>query len=203
MRNRLMLAGGLILIAVVITLLGFNILQQTVLPALFYAWRQVQFVAAIIWRSQDQFLLWYIFLYIGLLLAVHTVIRIHEPRKERKRDMVTYPGPVSEWIQRLETMQEGMYYRWRLAQKIRRVAENVLSSRSGLSPQEVRQRIKSGEVDLDPAFLTYLQSTYRADIQQYFSTHREGEEHDPIRTLSADQILSMMERFMNRPGGTP
>lgn len=203
MRNKLVLMGGLILLAVVITLLGFNILQQKLLPPLIYAWSQVQFVATIIWRSQDQFLLWYIFLYIGLLLAVHTVIKIHQPGKERKREPATYPGPVSEWTQRLETIQEGMYYRWRLAQRIRRVAENVLSSRTGLSPQQVRQRIKSGDVDLDPAFLNYLQATYRADIQQYFSTHREDEEHDPIRALSADQILTMMERFMNRPGGTP
>lgn len=203
MRNKVLLVGGMILLAALITLLGFNLLHQKLLPAVLYAWGQVRFVATTLWRSQDQFLLWYISLYIGLLLAVHTVMKIFQPQKGGKRESETYPGPVSEWRQRLDAMQEGMYYRWRLAQEIRRVTESVLSSRSGLPPHEVRTRIKTGDVELDPAFLTYLQSTYRSDIQQYFSTHREDEEHDPIRTLSAAQILDMMESFMNQPGGTP
>lgn len=203
MKKQALILGILALLALLITLAVFNTIQDVLLPPLASAFRQIRFLVSVIWRSQDQFLIWYLFVYIAVLLSIHTLLQIFPARKEERGQVETYHGPVQTWIHNLETFDEGMYYRWRFAQHIREIMEKNLAFQQGLAPENVRRAIKDGDVEVHPVFLDYLQATYSTDINKYFSTYREKDKADPIRDLPPEQILAYMEDVLEDPGGTP
>lgn len=203
MRKKVLIYSLLVTFALIVTLISFNLMREPLLLPIIHAWNHIRLVLFILWRRQDQYFIWFLFIYIGLLLTIRTLISLYHREEDQRPKTETHSGPLQEWSNRLASLDEGMYYRWRFAQRVRKMVERMLASQTGKALDDVQRSIQDGEVDLNPRFLAYLQSTYDPEIKKYFSTYRGEVETDPIRNLQAEQILEYLESFIKNSGGTP
>lgn len=157
MRKRLLLPIVLILLLTVpLALLLRDFARDVVLVEL---WRMF-WGARILFESLPQLLIWGLLLVALLVIAIRSLVRRKGIRREEAEEEVESQGQVrvlAKWIQRA---LEGEYFRWSLAQRLGGLTWEVLAHRERITPDQVKQRLRAGMLDLPPVIQAYLQSAH-------------------------------------------
>ena len=154
MKNRLALAA---LAALAIGLLSLTlrdfVREAIVLPIAYTAW-----VVGVLVESLPQIIPWLIFLAVGLIIALSSLI--DRPKRDRAADGVTADrrGPVEALARRIDLATHGYYFRWHLARRLRELAVDAIAYRRRLTSEQVKQRLAAGTLDLPPAIRVYLEA---------------------------------------------
>ena len=155
MRKRLFLSIVLILLLTVpLALLLRDFARDVFLVEL---WR-VFWGARILFESLPQLPIWGLLLVALLVIALRSLVRRKGMRREEAEDEVEYQGQVrvlTRWIQRA---LEGEYFRWSLAQHLGGLTWEVMAHQERITPDQVKQRLRAGRLDLPPVIQAYLQS---------------------------------------------
>jgi hypothetical protein len=99
------------------------------------------------------------------------------------------------WIHRAE---QSDYYKWRLAQHLGNLSWQVMAYREGTTPQDLRDRLRAGRLDLPPIVLAYLEGRKKGRIGGPSSLMSRLERRLGLRerSPSLDPALEEIVRFL-------
>lgn len=154
MRQRLLLIGLVLLLAIPLTLvLGRFARSAIVVPAMYILW-----LGDLVFQSVPQVLLWAVLLAIALLVSVRSLAKSQRRVQEVREGQRESVGQVGVWAARIEAMSRGGYYEQLLAQHLGRLFLALLGYRERLNRREVQQRLEAGELDMPPEVRAYLEA---------------------------------------------
>ena len=181
MRQRLLLIGLILLLAIPLVLLLRDFTRDVLLAeVLFFVWS-----LRIIIGSLPQLPIWLLFVILVFFIAAVTLIGPHKPEPETLRTGEPFPGQVGFLATRLRRVAKGEYFRWDLARYVSGLVLDVLAYRQRTTASRLRHRLRAGDLDVPP------------DIEAYLRTGQS-----PIYTLSAN-LASRVKRLFSPVTWTP
>jgi hypothetical protein len=153
-RKRLLLLGLVLLLAAPLVLVLRDFAREAIVVPLLY----VLWLGRLLFRSIPQPLLWSLFLTLVLFVAVRSLGRRGGSAGGMREAEEEYPGRVWVWARRIQLAARGDYSRWRLAHYLRKLILDVLAHRERLTPEQLKRRLGTGEVDAPPAVQAYLRA---------------------------------------------
>ncbi|MFO7170241.1 MAG: hypothetical protein DIU80_019625 [Chloroflexota bacterium] len=153
MRNRLLLIGlGLLLAVLIAAAVRGAVREVVVVPLLLLFWD-----ARLLLESLPQALPWTLLLGLTVVLAFSSLSGFTVPRPPH-RTQPESSGRAAEWARLLQLTARDEYSRWRLAQRLALLAQELIAAREGVTPQQARRRLEDPSLDIPPAVRAYLQA---------------------------------------------
>lgn len=181
MRQRLLLIGLILLLAIPLVLLLRDFTREVLLSeVLLFVWS-----VRVIVGSLPQFPIWLLFVALVFFIAVATLLGPRRSEPEMPRPGEPCPGQVGFLATRLRRVASGEYFRWDLARYVSGLVLDVLAYRQRTTVARLRHRLRAGDLDVPP------------DIDAYL---RAGQ--SPIYTLSAS-LTSRVRRLFSPVTWTP
>jgi hypothetical protein len=161
-------------LAVVLVLLVEDFWQQVILsPLLHVGW----FLSLVV-RSVPQALFWGAFILVAVIIAGKSLAREGEGKRVTHRRTASHKGAVATWSALLQAAERHHFSKWRLAQALRRLAGDLLSTNA------------SGNLDVAGAEGHDLESILPPEIHSYF--------YAPVPTYKTGLWILFWRR--SRPG---
>jgi hypothetical protein len=180
-RQRLLLIGLILLLAVPLVLLLQDFTREVLLAeVLFFIW-----TLRVILGSLPQLPIWLLFVILVFFIAAATLLGPRKPEPEAPRIGEPCPGQVGFLATRLRRVAKGEYFRWDLARYVSGLVLDVLAYRQRTTVARLRHRLRAGDLDVPP------------DIEAYLRTGQS-----PIYTLSAS-LASRVKRLFLPETWTP
>lgn len=131
---------GIIIIGVVLAFPMRDAVNQIiVVPLAFVFW-----LLGLYYRSYSQAIIWAIFVAVTLLFLLGSLLNGEWWGKKEKLSEKLSAGPVEDLSVSLGKARKGMYHRWRVANRLSKVARDLLAQREGLEPREVQDKHLTG-----------------------------------------------------------
>jgi hypothetical protein len=154
MRQRLLLVGIVLLLALPLVLLLRDFAREVLLVELM----RIFWGARILFESLPQLPLWVLVLLAVLVIAASSLRGARLPMGGAVGRPVPPGGRVRTLARWIERASEGEYFRWKLARYLGDLTWQVMAHRERTTPQDLKQRLNAGGLDLPPAVETYLQA---------------------------------------------
>ena len=156
-------------------------------------------LAGLLGKALDQYLIWGTFVILSSIAAIVSLTKSWQPRVSDKVSTHSHGG-ISVWIRRLELLEKGIYFRWRLSQEIAPILVNAIGYTDGLTQKQTRTLIEKKNLDLPENILGYLHVAYSKDAQVFFSTNPLAEKtSSPLKIPLAE----LLDYFKNELSQTP
>ena len=180
----------LLLAALLTPFLKDFIRDVLLLPLLYAAW-----LARIVFDSIPQIAIWIVFLVVALLIALRSLSGGRAARFASRELQVTVVGRLKSWASLVERAGQEHYARWRLARELRRLTLAILANEKHLSPEQIRQDLAAGRLDLPPEIRDSLLASMTSF--NYFSPTRFWFWKKPAGPsaldLDPEQVLQYLE----------
>jgi hypothetical protein len=124
-KGRLRLAAGLLAAAALLAFLFQDVIRDTVLLPLSYFW----WAAGILYRSIGQVVYWSLLVTAAALLAFASLYGRERPSGRDKRRRRLERGPVQNFAWWLAQRQNGVYFKWQIANRLGHLARDILIQR--------------------------------------------------------------------------
>jgi hypothetical protein len=158
----------ILLLAIPLALLLRPLVRDVLVVELLRFWASIQFL----YQSLPQLPIWLAFLAFSLLFALLSLTRGRWRFQAKDEPLARREGQVQTLARWIHQAGQSEYYKWRLTQHLDKLAWQVMAYREGTTPQELKDRLWAGRLDLPPAVLTYLQ------------VHNKGRIAEPAGLLS-------------------
>ena len=178
LRVRLLLAGGVLLLTILLVIVFRVAVQEIVVEPLW----NIIVVVHLFLSYLPQELFWTLFILAALYLAGRSLAGRGRPPRSRPTEM-QYPGQVGAWARRIHLVARGDYSRWYFLQYLGKLIVSVLADRERLDPREIRRRLKAGELDVPPEVQACIQAEMAGGVPRRLP----------------DVILRLWQRLKTRP----
>ena len=199
MKRRYLLLALLMVGAVVVSYLLKEVIYQTVFVPLAYLW----WLFGLYYRAVPQLILWILLVVMVFVSSLKLVPIINFfPAVEKKIKNETV-GPVEQLSMMLNKPSRGVYYKWMIANRLGRVAREMLDQREGRmfkGYSRLRGRDWTPPADVDE----YLETGLNGSFADYPTPHwwREAEptplDLDPQKAIDYLENEMEMNRDRNR-----
>jgi hypothetical protein len=157
-KQRWLILGGILIIAVILAfLLREAIYQGVVVPVAFIAWR-----LDLVYRSFSQGIWWSAIIFIVLVMLVFSLIPRQKLRRGAQLKLKPSTGQVEALAVRLRKAQQGTYFKWLVANRLGKLAYQILLQRESGRPRSVFASLLG--VDWEPT----------QELQAYLETGLHG-----------------------------
>lgn len=154
MKKKFLIVIPLSAIAVGLAYLLKDIMQSLVIdPILYIIW-----VARLIYLAIPQIIWWGIFLVILAWVVLRSFRGRTKYAPQGALEEATSRSRLETWYGWIEQTSRGDYFKWRLANQFSILAMEILAHRYRLTPEQVKEELAAGHIDLPPDKLAYLQS---------------------------------------------
>jgi hypothetical protein len=177
-RNLLPIGLGLTIVLLALLLKDF-VRGKVIIPFL----KVLRFV-----DDLPQDLIWFFFIGIILFFAYKTLIKWKIPWSQSRRTQVMNQGQIEVLAELIRKANQGDYFRERLEQYLCDLTLKILAHRERLTPEIMKERLKSGTLDVPPEILAYLQAGLIWD-----SPHHRKREKTPPLDLDPKRIVQFLE----------
>jgi len=174
-----------------------------IIPLLYFFWG-----ARLLYESIPQTAVWGCFLVIAVLVVARSLPRL--PAAATPQSPAPAPQErLAPWARLLRQSERDGLARWRLAQRLGILAQDVLAYHEQDTPQRIRRRVEDGSQPIPPDIRAYL----RAGMTAYQPTRRsrrrllplarlglrrEAAPADPLG-LDPEQVVRLLEETLSRP----
>lgn len=131
---------AIIIIGVVLAFPMRDAVNQIIVVPLAY----VFWVLGLYYRSYSQAIVWAIFVAVTLLFLLWSLLNGEWRGKKEKSAQNLPKGPVEDLSVSLSKARKGIYHRWRVANRLSKVARDLLAQREGFEPREVQDKRLTG-----------------------------------------------------------
>lgn len=195
MKNQLLPFSLILLVASLLTLIGRDVMNEAIVtPLLYFFW-----VAVLVLQSIPQEFIWGLFLLVAVIITWRSLFR----RRIRLKPPLPAPPPEPEriegWLKLLRQADRETYYKWQLAQRLRKLTIDVLAHEARLTPRQIRRRLTGNQLDLPPDILAYLQAS-RTSFGHFSTAKRRFFRHSASATpldLAPERIAQFLEERFN------
>jgi len=178
LRVRLLLAGGVLLLTILLVIVFRDAVREIVVGPLW----NIVVVVQLLLSYLPQELFWTLFILAALYLAAKSLGGRGRPPRSRPTE-VQHTGQVGAWARRIHLVTRGDYSKWYFLQYLGKLIVSVLADRERLAPREIRRRLKAKEVDVPPEVQACIQAEMAVSVPQRLP----------------DVILRLWQRIKTRP----
>jgi hypothetical protein len=185
-RNLLPIGLGLTIVLLALLLRDF-VREKVIIPFL----KVLRF-----FDDLPQDLIWFFFIGVILFFAYKTLIKWKMAGFKSRRTPVVNPGQIEVLAELMRKANQGDYFRERLAQYLGDLTLKILAHRERLTPEMIKERLKSGTLDVPPEILLYLQAGLLWDSPHHRKRekmHLRSTAHDSPLDLDPKRIVQFLE----------
>jgi hypothetical protein len=152
-RRRLILVGVLIIAALLAFPLRETIYDTIVIPLAYVAW-----YLGLLYRSLSQGVWWWILIGIVLLILALSLVPESQIRGRGRSKSMPAQGPVENFAISMRRANEGIYFRWLVANRLGKLAYQILLHRESGKPRSVFAPLRGQDWEPTPAMQKYLET---------------------------------------------
>jgi hypothetical protein len=157
-RKRFLPLGLILVVAILLTLISHNYIREAIVtPLLYFLW-----IGRLIFESIPQVVIWALFLFIVLLVAGRSLVKKEAQSGQSQNPETPKLERIEVWLKLLRRANQDDYYKWQLAQRIRKLALDTLAHHERLELKQVRQDLAAGELDIPSEIQVYLKAGMRS-----------------------------------------
>ena len=152
-RRRVILAGVLIVAALLAFPLRETIYETIVVPAAYVAW-----YIGLLYRSLSQGIWWWVVIALVLMMLAFSLVPNTQFRGRERAKPKPPQGPVENLAISMRRADGGVYFRWLVANRLGRLAYQILLHRESGKPRSVFAPLKGPDWEPSPEMQTYLET---------------------------------------------
>lgn len=156
-RRWLILTGALIIAGLLAFPLRGMIYDTIVIPAAFIAWN-----LNLLYRSYPQWVWWFVVIFVVFVMIVFSLVPRPQARGRQEEKPKPPQGPVEGLAVGLLRAEQGIYFKWVVANRLGKLAYNILRHRESGRPRSVFAPLLGA--DWEPS----------KDVQNYLETGLHG-----------------------------
>lgn len=192
MRGRLLLLGLLLLLTILLTPLLQGLIRSILTPLLYLFW-----IGLLLGRSVPQEILWGVFVFMALLIALMSLSQ--KPVRSRRSPAPKAPPPerIAGWAKLMRQSKQEPYYRWQVAQHLRRLTLEALAQNERTTSKEIQQQLMAGQLDLPPEIEAYLKASLTSfnRLSEVAPRSRFSKSASPLDLEMEEFITFLEQRF--------
>ena len=149
----------IVLLALLLAPLCRNLVQEmVVIPFLYIFWIGQFFYYAI-----PEILMWASCLTFLFLIMATSLLEKPRPGQRSRPPQSEEDGRVESWLALLRQAQKDDYFKWRLSQRLQRLALNKLAHYHDQPLNQLRQQLRNGQIAaMPPEIRAYFQSSFQS-----------------------------------------
>jgi hypothetical protein len=188
-RRYLPLALSLLIAVILVFVVEDFVRQVIVTPILYVSW----FVALVV-GSLPQWVFWVAFVVVALVIARKSMARDIAARRRAWVPPAIYLGPVVTWAALLDRAKTQPYARWRLAQTLKRLTQDILALETRSSFYRREEQWTSLRQVLPPAIEAFFEAP-PPEPQPLFRLWRRGRArgHSNGLDLAPETVVKYLE----------
>ena len=196
-RLLILLGAGLIAGLLAFPLRGM-IYQTVVIPAAFIAWN-----LNLLYRSYPQGVWWLALVFIVLVMIVFSLVPRSVSRGRVQEKPRPPQGQVESFASNLRRAQQGVYFKWVVANRLGKLAYNILRHRESGKPRSVFAPLLGEDWEPSNELQNYLETGLHGSFADYPSVSRfSGPPQKTPLDLNVRQAVEFLEsQFEN--GNSP
>ena len=152
MRRPLIVVSLILLISIPLALILHEFTREVLLSFIL----RLSWFARLYMDSLPQPILWAVFIAIAIVIAARSLLKPRGTPEATSEAARVRVGRVHNLMRAINRTSEGLYFKWRLAQHLLGLTLETLAYRERTSPNQVRERIKSGWLDAPSEIEAYL-----------------------------------------------
>lgn len=152
-RRRLILAGVLIVAALLAFPLRETIYETIVVPAAYIAW-----YIGLLYRSLSQGIWWWVLIAVVLFMLVFSLVPGSQSRGREQPKSKPAQGPVENFAVSMRRANDGVYFRWLVANRLGKLAYQILLQRESGRPRSVFAPLRGQDWQPTPELQKYLET---------------------------------------------
>jgi hypothetical protein len=190
-RRQLVLLGLAILVSASMAFFLQDLIRLILIEPLFYLW----YLINLAYLSVAQAVFWLVLMVIVIVIAFRSLYGKLGTPEPGKGDPVHEHGPIADLARHITNSEAGVYYKWRVANRLGKLARSMLMQRRGRDqlakgeldefewkpPDEVKEYLHSG-----------LTKTFADFPKQKWSHHQRETPFD----IDLEQVVSYLESEM-------
>jgi len=133
--------------------LRYAIYELVVLPLAYLWW-----LTGLYYRIVPQVILWVVLIFITWFTAVRTLLTQFPLPKEKKQVSLVSRGPIEDLSELMVKRKRGNYYKWLIANRLGKVARELLDQREGRRLERRYTRLTGREWNPPDKVASYLDS---------------------------------------------
>ena len=153
LRRRLILAGVLIIAALLAFPLRETIHETIVVPIAYIAW-----YVGLLYRSLSQGIWWWVLIAIVILMLAFSLVPDTQFRGRERPKPKPAQGPIENLALSMRRADEGVYFRWLVANRLGRLAYQILLHRERGRPRSVFAPLRGPDWEPSPELQKYLET---------------------------------------------
>ena len=165
LRRWLIMIGALVIAGLLAFPLRDTIYELVVIPAAYVAWN-----VRLVYESFSQGIWWWVLVFLVLFILVFSLVPRSQPRARSGPKAKVPQGPVeglSMWMRRGEN---GVYFKWLVANRLGKLAYQILVQRENGRPRSVFAPLVGTDWEPPRELQTYLESGLHGSFADYPNT---------------------------------
>jgi hypothetical protein len=154
--------------------------------------RVIWFVSLIV-QSLSQGVLWAGFIFIMLIITYASFTKVKKPGSPTWQTPTKNAGTVERWARLLENAQISKHSKWRLAQKLKRLTQKLLSPTDG----DESANIDISELELPVEIRAYFEVQQPSSNSHGERLNQKSEETEMALDLDPEVVLQHLKKRLN------
>ena len=153
--------GSLALLLILAGLLAY-VIQDFVDQAIITPFLYLYWLARLLLAAVPQKIIWGVFLGVALISTGRTLWRWRGRSRQIRLGVKPQSGRIEAWLKLIRQADQEIYYKWQLAQQLRRLTLGAMAREQRLSGREIRQQLHAKALDLPPAIQAYFEASTKS-----------------------------------------
>ena len=166
-RRWLIMSGVVIIAAILAFPLRTAIYEVVVLPLAFLGWE-----LGLFYHSLSQVAWWWLIFAIVFLMLIFSLLPEYKPRPREEPKHKPKRGQVQELAIWLERAKSGIYFKWLIANRLGKLAYQILLHRESGRPRSVFAPLLGTDWEPSPALRQYLETGLHGSFSDFPNTNR-------------------------------
>jgi hypothetical protein len=192
-RRQWLVIASAVMLSGILALALRDVIQRTIVTPALYLW----WVAGIFYHSIPQIVLWAVMLFFVSIIALGSILPKEHYRRSEGPKRKPVRGPIEDlaiWIGRT---RGGIYYKWLVANRLGKMARELLIGRHGQNTSRSLQRLDGRDWDPPDKVGAYLESGLNGSFADYPQPHWLWSKPNPTPLdLSPQDAIEFLESEM-------
>lgn len=192
-KQRLVWAGaGILALSLILAFPLRDVLERLVILPLAY----LLYALDLFYKSIPQFLWWALAMIVVLILVAGSLAPGDRYARREMLRAPAVPGPVEELAASVRKSAEGMYFKWVVANRLGKLAYNILVWRSGERNRSVFAPLLGPDWEPSPALRKYLETGLHGSFSDYPDADRNRSGPAFPLDVEVEQVVNFLESHL-------
>jgi hypothetical protein len=197
-RRLLILIGAVVIAGLLAFPLRGMIYETIVIPAAFIAWN-----LSLLYRSYPQGIWWLVVVFLVLVMLVFSLVPRSVPRGRVEEKRKPPQGQVQSFAGNLRRAEQGIYFKWVVANRLGKLAYNILCHREHGKPRSVFAPLLGADWEPSKDLQNYLETGLHGSFADFPNVSRFSGAHQktPLDT-NVSEVVEFLESHVEN-GNSP